>query len=84
MTAVLLNGYGGFDCLDVRDDVPVPQPGAREVLVRVSAAGVNNTDINLRVGWYSKAAAEGARAAAIRLLGQQRQHHREVVGERAD
>ena len=53
MTAVLLTGYGGFDCLDVRDDVPVPRPGAGEVLVRISAAGVNNTDINTRIGLYA-------------------------------
>lgn len=54
MTAVLLTGHGGFDKLAVRDDVPVSRPGPGEVLVRVSAAGVNNTDINTRVGWYSK------------------------------
>lgn len=54
MTAVLLTGHGGYDKLDVRDDVPVPAPGPGEVLVRVRAAGVNNTDVNTRVGWYSK------------------------------
>ena len=53
MTAVLLTGLGGFDCLQVRDDVPVPRPGAGEVLVKVSAAAVNNTDINTRIGWYA-------------------------------
>ncbi len=55
MTAVLLTGYGGFDKLDCRDDVPTPKPGPVEVLIRVAAAGVNNTDINTRIGWYSKA-----------------------------
>ncbi len=55
MTAVLLTGHGGFDKLVVRDDVPVRLPGPGEVLVRVNAAGVNNTDINTRAGWYSKA-----------------------------
>lgn len=54
MIAVLLTGHGGFDKLEVRDDVPVPRPGPGEALVRVTAAGVNNTDINTRVGWYSK------------------------------
>ena len=54
MRAVLLTGNGGFDCLALRDDVPVPQPGAGEVLVQVAAAGVNNTDINTRTAWYSK------------------------------
>ncbi len=54
MRAVLLTGHGGFDKLDCRDDVPVPRPGAGEVLIRVAAAGINNTDINTRIGWYSK------------------------------
>ena len=54
MTAVLLTGHGGTEMLDYRDDVPVPAPGPDEVLIKVSAAGVNNTDINTRIGWYSK------------------------------
>ena len=54
MTAVLLTGHGGTEMLDYRDDVPVPVPGPDEVLIKVSAAGVNNTDINTRIGWYSK------------------------------
>jgi NADPH:quinone reductase-like Zn-dependent oxidoreductase len=54
MSGVLLTGHGGFDRLVYRTDLPVPMPGAGEVLVRVRAAGVNNTDINLRTGWYSK------------------------------
>lgn len=53
MRAVLLTGHGGFECLEVRDDVAVPQPSTGEVLVRVAAAGVNNTDINTRIGWYA-------------------------------
>ena len=54
MTAVQLTGHGGLERLDYRHDVPVPQAGPGEVLIRVSAAGVNNTDINTRIGWYSK------------------------------
>ena len=53
MRAVLLTGHGGFDRLEVRDDVPVPHPGPGQVLVRVAAAGVNNTDVNTRIGWYA-------------------------------
>ncbi|MGZ4766989.1 MAG: alcohol dehydrogenase, partial [Ilumatobacteraceae bacterium] len=53
MTAVLLNGHGGFDRLEVCDDVAVPEPRSHEVLVQVSAAGVNNTDLNTRIGWYA-------------------------------
>ncbi|MQY43864.1 zinc-binding dehydrogenase [Epibacterium sp. SM1969] len=55
MKAVLLTGHGGFDKLEFRKDVATPQPAAGEVLIRVAAAGVNNTDINTRIGWYSKA-----------------------------
>ena len=54
MRGVWLTGHGGMDRLEIRHDIPVPVPGPRDVLVRVAAAGVNNTDINTRVGWYSK------------------------------
>ena len=53
MKAVLLRGHGSFEQLEYRDDVPVPSPGAGEVLIRVAAAAVNNTDINTRIGWYA-------------------------------
>jgi NADPH:quinone reductase-like Zn-dependent oxidoreductase len=52
MRAAVLVGHGGPEQLELRDDVPVPSPGPGEVLVRVSAAAVNNTDLNTRVGWY--------------------------------
>lgn len=64
MKAVLLKGYGGFDQLDYREDVPVPVPRADEVLIRVAAAGINNTDINTRTGWYSKGVSEGTTSEA--------------------
>ena len=64
MRAVLLTGHGGYDKLDFRDDVPVPIPGPNDVLIRVAAAGVNNTDINTRIGWYSKAVAEATDVGA--------------------
>ncbi|APX02547.1 alcohol dehydrogenase family protein [Arthrobacter sp. QXT-31] len=55
MAAVLLTGHGGLEKLEYRTDVPVPRPRADEVLIQVEAAGINNTDINTRIGWYSKA-----------------------------
>ena len=58
MRAVLLTGNGGFDKLELRSDVPVPSAGPGEVLIEIGAAGVNNTDVNTRIGWYSKAVAE--------------------------
>ncbi|WP_419911442.1 alcohol dehydrogenase family protein [Candidatus Poriferisodalis sp.] len=54
MRAALLVGHGGPEMLQVRDDVPVPVPGPDEVLIEMAACGINNTDINTRVAWYSK------------------------------
>lgn len=54
ITAVLTNGHGGYDMLVYRNDVPCPKPESGEVLIKVGAAAVNNTDINTRIGWYSK------------------------------
>lgn len=64
MRAVMLTGHGGYDKLELRDDVPVPRPGPDDVLIRIGAAGVNNTDINTRIGWYSKAVAEATDVGA--------------------
>jgi len=45
--------------LGIRDDVPVPRLGVGEVLIAVGACGMNNTDINTRIGWYSKTVSAG-------------------------
>ena len=58
MRAVLLTAHGGFECLEYRTDVAVPTPGAGEVLVNIAAAGINNTDINTRIGWYADSVAD--------------------------
>lgn len=52
MSAAVLTVHGGPDALVVRDDVPVPAPGPDQLLVEVTAAGVNNTDIWSREGSY--------------------------------
>lgn len=54
MRAVVLTGHGGVDKLEVRAEHPVPNVGEAEVLVKVGACGLNNTDINTRTGWYSR------------------------------
>jgi NADPH:quinone reductase-like Zn-dependent oxidoreductase len=54
MKGILLTGHGGIDKLLFCEDLPTPIPSSEEVLIRVSAAGVNNTDINTRLAWYSK------------------------------
>ncbi|MBI9083989.1 MAG: alcohol dehydrogenase family protein [Desulfobacterales bacterium] len=52
MKAVVTTGNGGYEKLDYRD-VPIPKIASNEVLLQVLAAGVNNTEINTRLGWYS-------------------------------
>ena len=54
MSGIVLTGHGGPERLEFRHDLPVPAVGRRDVLIRVAAAGVNNTDLNTRTGWYSK------------------------------
>lgn len=64
MVAVVTTGTGGHDRLEIRQ-VPVPTPGPGEVLLEVLAAGVNNTDINTRLGWYSGAVTGGTDATLV-------------------
>src|SRR5688500_17537245 len=59
MAAALRTGHGGRDQDDYRPDVTCPRPEAGEVLIEVAAAAVNNTDINTRIGWSSKAVSSG-------------------------
>jgi len=59
MRAVVLTGHGGLDKLEYREDWPTPEPGPGEVMVKVGACGLNNTDINTRTAWYSRSVSEG-------------------------
>jgi NADPH:quinone reductase-like Zn-dependent oxidoreductase len=54
MNAMVLMRHGGPEALEYKTDYPVPKPDDREVLIKVSACSMNNTDINTRAGWYSK------------------------------
>ena len=49
MKAVRFDTYGDVDVLTV-DEVPVPDPGPRQVLVRVRAAGINPGEAKIRDG----------------------------------
>ena len=51
MRAAVTVRHGGLDAIELRE-VPVPRPAAGEVLVRVAAAGCNNTDLWTREGSY--------------------------------
>lgn len=54
MAAVLLTGHGGPEKLVYRTDVPVPRPAPGEVVVKVTACGMNNTDVWVRQGAYGR------------------------------
>ncbi|MFT5701801.1 MAG: NADPH:quinone reductase-like Zn-dependent oxidoreductase [Desulforhopalus sp.] len=65
MKAIVTTGNGGYEKLEYRD-VPVPTLAPGEVLLQVLAAGVNNTEINTRLGWYSSAVKAGTEALTER------------------
>ncbi len=75
MKAIVTAGNGGYDKLQCRV-VKLPTLEAGEVLLQVLAAGVNNTEINTRIGWYSSSITTGTEDAAT-VEGQ-------VVTEKAD
>lgn len=49
MKAIIFNEYGGPEKLEYVD-IPDPQPGSREVLIKVMAASVNPVDWKIREG----------------------------------
>lgn len=69
MSGMILSGHGGPEKLIWREDLPVPIPAPDEVLIRVGASAVNNTDINIRTGWYSRRVRGDTSAGAARGYG---------------
>ena len=63
MRAMVTMGHGDLDQIVFRKDWPVPQPAQGEVLVKVGACGMNNTDVNTRTGWYSRAVTQATSGA---------------------
>jgi NADPH:quinone reductase-like Zn-dependent oxidoreductase len=63
MRGIQLTGHGGLGKLLFCEDIPVPTHGPYDVLIKVSAAGVNNTDLNTRLGWYSKSNGDSSDAS---------------------
>lgn len=69
MRAMVLTGHGDLDAYHWHEDWPVPVPAADDVLVKVGATGMNNTDVNTRSGWYSKAVSEATTGGAYAEVG---------------
>lgn len=68
MRAVVLHGHGGLDQLTLHTDWPTPAPGPEDVLIEVHACGMNNTDVNTRSGWYSKAVSDATTGDAYETV----------------
>ncbi len=77
MRAVVVNEPGGPEALEVVE-VPAPEPGPGEVLVRVAAAGVNRADVMQRRGLYDPP------PGATQVLGLECSGEIVAVGENVD
>ncbi len=69
MIAMVTMGHGDLDQMVLHDDWPRPDPALGEVLLRVGACGLNNTDVNTRSGWYSKSVTEATTGGAFTEVG---------------
>jgi len=49
--AIQVKQPGGPEAMELVD-VPVPQPGPKQALVRIAAVGVNFIDVYFRIGLY--------------------------------
>ncbi|MBA3644688.1 MAG: zinc-binding dehydrogenase [Gemmatimonadaceae bacterium] len=50
MRALTISANGGLDQLEYRTDLPIPEPGAGEVRIRVTAAALNHLDLFVLAG----------------------------------
>ncbi|WP_064094147.1 zinc-binding dehydrogenase [Rossellomorea aquimaris] len=66
MKAVQVTGYGDIDKLEVKT-VPIPTPKQDEVLVKVKACAINNTEIWMREGAYGTGAKSGWRPEGVQF-----------------
>jgi NADPH:quinone reductase-like Zn-dependent oxidoreductase len=65
MRAMVTMGHGSLEQIQLHTDWPCPRPSVGEVLIRVGACGLNNTDVNTRSGWYSKTVTEATTGDAF-------------------
>jgi NADPH:quinone reductase-like Zn-dependent oxidoreductase len=71
MRAMVTMGHGDLDQMVFHTDWPRPEPAAGEVLIRVGACGLNNTDVNTRSGWYSKTVTDATTGGAFETVGEE-------------
>lgn len=71
MKAFVLEGHGNLDKLVLHENWPVPSPAENEVLIKVAACGLNNTDVNTRSGWYSKSVSSATTGGAYEKVDDQ-------------
>lgn len=65
MAAFVLTGHGDMDKLVYHANWPVPTISNLEVLIKVHACGLNNTDVNTRTAWYSKGVEDSTTGGAF-------------------
>ncbi|WP_235962982.1 alcohol dehydrogenase family protein [Ruegeria haliotis] len=70
MKAMVTMGHGGLEQMVLHKDWPRPEPATGEVLIRVAACGLNNTDVNTRSGWYSKTVTDATTGGAFDEVGE--------------
>lgn len=70
MMAMVTMGHGDLDQMVLKTDWPRPDPAPGEVLIRVGACGLNNTDVNTRSGWYSKTVTDATTGGAFAEVGE--------------
>ncbi|WP_237215811.1 alcohol dehydrogenase family protein [Ruegeria lacuscaerulensis] len=71
MKAMVTMGHGGLEQMVLHPDWPRPEPAAQEVLIKVAACGLNNTDVNTRSGWYSKTVTDATTGGAFDEVGEE-------------
>ena len=80
MKAVVLGSDAAGKPVPVLEDLPTPQPAAREVRVRVHAAGMNRADLSLKVGHSPAMAGTGSeRVLGLEMAGEVEACGREVT-----
>lgn len=70
MKAMVTMGHGGLEQMVFHTDWPRPEPTKGEVLIKVGACGLNNTDVNTRSGWYSKTVTDATTGDAFDEVGE--------------